>query len=248
MDIRAFQDKLLKEKLLKELPFSLVEKNDLRNLKLYVSEVKPKPNLNIKNESGDPLIVQAAKKSTHHTLKILLDAGADTALQDDNGSTALMWAVDKGCITSVQALVNAKAAINTKNKPGKTALSYAAIRNNADIINELIVARADLQTKDKGGLTPLHYATKKSNCESVKILTEAKADVTARTNNGWTPFWLGFPYSNVEYLFTIGRLIKNAPKEKPGRLFKPNKDSHQPSSRAYSKLLSSDEKTTRYRP
>jgi len=51
-----------------------------------------KPNINIKNSSGETALIIAAKKATRaEIITLLLNAGANAKLEDNTGRTALDW-------------------------------------------------------------------------------------------------------------------------------------------------------------
>jgi hypothetical protein len=153
-NIRELAKKIKEEELARTLPFSLVEKRDEENLKIFAG-LQPKPNLNIRDEDGCLLLIKAVKNSTSDILGILLDAKADVTLKDKDGMDALSHAVQHNHVDMVNKLLEAKADVGTKNKNGRTPLHLAAIQNNPITAEALIGAKADIYAKDdQWGRTP----------------------------------------------------------------------------------------------
>ncbi len=65
--------------------------------------------VNLTNEKGDTLLMLAAYRPHPHTVRMLLDHGADTSRVNDRGQTALGAAVFRQSAESVQALLAAGA-------------------------------------------------------------------------------------------------------------------------------------------
>ena len=106
MDSRARTLKELYEKnLSEELLFSLVEKNNIDDLKMLIEKVEPELNINTKNKDGCAPLIVAAKNCHSSIIKVLIEAKTDIEAKDKNGKTALGWATYKGDLASIKALI-----------------------------------------------------------------------------------------------------------------------------------------------
>ena len=72
------------------------------------------------------------------TVRVLLEAQADTDIQDAQGNTALMWAVKGNSLQIVKLLLEYNAYPDIENKVGETALSIAEKYNYTEVINCLL--------------------------------------------------------------------------------------------------------------
>lgn len=126
--------------------------------------------------------------STQQTVKILVDAGADLNLQNENNRTALMMASINSNTDSteqtVKMLINAGADLNIKEKDGWTALmlvSYSDTDSVKHIIKILIDAGTNVNLKNNDNLTALHliimYNRSKNSGQIVKMLIDAGSDL-----------------------------------------------------------------------
>lgn len=120
-------------------------------------------------------------------LKLLLDAGADpNVLDQDELQNALHYAVD--CpIQLVDLLIGAGATVNQQDRDGITPVMMAAKAGRFDIVTILINHGADLRSYDKHLRGPLHWAAIGGDRpELVSCLIEAGADPLVRTAYGMT--------------------------------------------------------------
>ena len=62
MNIRDFQNKLEEDKLRIDVPFSLIEHDDIEHLQVFLKEIQPSPNVNIKKNCQTLLMVAAKKQ------------------------------------------------------------------------------------------------------------------------------------------------------------------------------------------
>lgn len=123
-------------------------------------------------------------------VKLLLDAGANPNLFDEEQKTALSHAADKGYLEIVKLLINAHAAIDTQNENGHTPLMFAARAGHAAIVEFLIRNHAQINMRDNEGNTALHLAIKEGHPHVVKLLLNAGALTTIPNEQEMTPLML----------------------------------------------------------
>jgi uncharacterized protein len=144
-----------------------------RNKYLLMNEFKPP----YQQETTTALIL-ATKFSRQNVAKVLIDAGADLNLTDEEGNTALIWATIYGDIASIQLLLSRGAYIDTQNREGQTALFKAVLNGNLIATKLLISFQTDITMnhQDKKGRTVLMIAAMNGHMELVQLLVESDAD------------------------------------------------------------------------
>lgn len=89
-------------------------------------------------EDKNTALGMAAKKNHVDTVRVLLDAGADTSIADKFGTTPLIAAARMGHVAIVNFLLNKRADVTTADYAGLTPLDWAR-RNN----HRLVIARLE---------------------------------------------------------------------------------------------------------
>ena len=121
--------------------------------------------------------------------EVLLLAGANVELPDDEGRTALSYAAEAGAKVVVELLINHGACLDGKDEKGRTALSYAAEYSTTayatpGLIELLIDRGACLEVEDNTGKTPLWYATRNKDTEVLRVLrTNTKGESNPTASN-----------------------------------------------------------------
>lgn len=124
-------------------------------------------------DDGATPLMRAARSADSETIKVLLEAGADTELKTKEGNTALLFAAGVGyrdkqtkgteaeALAALQIFVDRGgdgADINQKNTRGETALHGAAGRGADTIVKYLVEHGAKLDAKTSRNFTPLDIA------------------------------------------------------------------------------------------
>lgn len=144
----------------------------------------------VEEELGDALtpLMAAASRDRGGAIRVLLEAGADVSLADENGGTALHHAAQRGALDAMRLLLGAGATLDRADTDGNTALDWAATTGQPSSIRFLLGAGAAL---DAGRFPTLHtaiatYGETYANIESVALLAGAGADPNARGHQGGT--------------------------------------------------------------
>jgi cytohesin len=129
-------------------------------------------------------------------VRVLLDAGADTAAMDGYERTPLQIATEAGDHEVVSMLLGAGAKTSVtsiSDDDNYTPLHLATARDFPKVVKMLLDARADTEARDRDERTPLYIAIQDEDAAStlqmVKMLLDAgaKTKTTNRADNRYTP-------------------------------------------------------------
>ena len=101
--------------------------------------------------------------------ELLLQAGADASIVNNEGNSALMLASHRDMPVLIPALVKAGADINERGRDG-TSLVVAADEGHSAVVRALLDANADPNLGDRHDETPLMRAAKKDHVEIIALL------------------------------------------------------------------------------
>ena len=144
--------------------------------------------VNVTDKKNRTALMKACNKRNINALNVLLRAGADPKITDDDGNTSLHHAVRGGCSKEVlETLINHGADVNATNKNNITPLIKACNKRNKNAINVLLHAEADPKITDDYGYTCLHHAVA-GDCskEVLETIINHGADVNATNKNNTT--------------------------------------------------------------
>ena len=144
--------------------------------------------INAHNGVGQTPLHGAAYKGRLEIVKLLLEHGATTCIndQDEYGNTPLSWAVlaKRGEVAKLLRKYGGK--ILKK----KVTLHDAARDGNHRKVKELLKAHPEqVSGKDKLGITPLHHAAHQGHKAVVKLLLANKAKVNEKDQKNETPLY-----------------------------------------------------------
>jgi hypothetical protein len=127
-------------------------------------------NVNLKNSSGQTVLMMVDDDATSDLMWDLLNAGAKVDLRDDAGNTALMEAASANNLEAVRALIDAGAKTDIKNDHKQTALILAAAEGNVNIVRSLVLAGADINAADEDGMKALDHAADHDHLPVIRFL------------------------------------------------------------------------------
>ena len=131
--------------------------------------------------------LHAAVQVNHPDIvQVLIDAGTDIEMKNNDGRSPLHMASCLGALTTVKMLVKAGVDLDQRDGNNFTALRAAVKGKHADVVQVLIDAGADIETKDAEGRSPLLLASRLEDLTTMKMLVEAGADVRATDNSANT--------------------------------------------------------------
>ena len=126
--------------------------------------------INLKNTSGETVLMMFDADATSDLMWDLINAGAKVNLKDNSGNTALMQAATADNLEALKALLDAGAEINIKNKSGRTALMLAASEGHVNIVRNLVLAGADINVTDEDEMNALAHAADNNHAAVVRFL------------------------------------------------------------------------------
>ena len=104
--------------------------------------------------------------------RLLIDAGADVNLKDNDGTTPLLIAATIGRIDLVRLLVQSGADLNLHDVEGVTPLMKAIGTGDKKMVSYLMDNGADARLVDVNGTSPLHIAAERGKESIIKLLLE----------------------------------------------------------------------------
>ena len=156
--------------------------------------------VNATNKNNRTALMIACKMGNIDVICVLLNAGANPHIADNDGNTCLHDAVDGDCNKEVlQAIISQDANINATDKDNVTALMIASWNGNVDAINVLLNAGADPHIADANGYTCLHNAVS-GDCskEVLQEIISHNANINATNKNNVTALMIACWNGNEE--------------------------------------------------
>eukprot|EP00744_Colponema_vietnamica_P024936 GILI01036504.1.p1 GENE.GILI01036504.1~~GILI01036504.1.p1 ORF type:complete len:275 (-),score=7.77 GILI01036504.1:84-908(-) len=137
-------------------------------------------------------------------MEVLLEGGANTAVQEGNGKTSLHLAALTGSVEAVRLLLRYGCDVSAADARGQTALHSESLSSN--VIAELTFGGCDLYAQTVKGDTPLHETARSGSPESITLLVSEMPDVVVYNHNKATPLHIAADYgrrSEIEAFTTI---------------------------------------------
>jgi uncharacterized protein len=169
---------------------------------------------------GATPLMQAVDRQDAPLVALLLDAGANPDLADEEGLSALTLACQLGGQAVLDRLLPAApghhAAVRASLPDGASALHICARYAPAPVVARLLGAGAPADTPDHRGQTPLMWAAMGGRTESIALLLAAGARVNAVTQAGFTPLFFaiksGVPEASAALLAAGADTAHRGPK------------------------------------
>jgi hypothetical protein len=121
-------------------------------------------------------LIYAIVRGDTEVAQLLIGAGANLNVQDNDGSTPLHLASSEGYTEVAQLLIGAGADLNMLDNKAYTALIYAIVKGHTEVAKLLIEAGADLNVWGNGGMSAIKIASMFNFPEIVDLLIHARAE------------------------------------------------------------------------
>ena len=161
--------------------------------------------VNAQNIYSHTALALACRKRHVDGIHVLLKAGADTNIVDNNGTTCLTYAVHGDCSMEVlQAITDHGANANATDKDNGTALMWACLKSHVDAIHVLLKVESDTNIADKNGNTCLMhavggYCTK----EVLQAIIDHGADVNVTNKHTLTALMTACKRRHVDAIYVL---------------------------------------------
>ncbi|CAE7256857.1 unnamed protein product, partial [Symbiodinium sp. KB8] len=137
------------------------------------------------DHAGSRPLLMASARGHVEVARLLLEAGEDSNLADNDGFTALMAARQDGYAEVASLLLEAGADRNLADFAGFTALMLASKNGHIEVVRLLLDAGADGNFVASSGATALMVASATGNGEVARLLLEAGADRNLADKDGF---------------------------------------------------------------
>lgn len=136
------------------------------------------PNFKYEENNGETALHVAAQHGKLVVVHLLVQAGAELDVLNDEHATPLMLAIKNKHYAIVRYLVAAGASIDIRGEDGMTPLHIAAKEGFVEAVHLFVsdLPHVDVNVQDDGGWTPLVWATEHRRFDVVKLLMAKGAD------------------------------------------------------------------------
>lgn len=168
--------------------------------------------------SGEIIIFEDREDSpfTFELAKILLAAGSDAKVKDEEGRTLLHWTVLAGEEDFASLLIDNGADVMARTNGGNTPLHWTARDGREEISLLLIGQEADINARNNFGTTPIAYASANGHEKLVHLLVAKGAEINATDSDGEAPLHMAAEEGHneiVEFLFLNGADVNKVNRE-----------------------------------
>lgn len=181
--------------------YNKLQKAVFENNLSVASEILSKEviNLDIQNKTGNTLLHTAISWGNKDMLKLLLDNGADSNIQNNDGNTAFFYENNKEILL---LFLKNEADVNIANNEGINAFQRAVIEGIEEVVNlYLKYGNAKVNAKNpKTGNTALLYAIYHNHSAVMTILTDYNANPIIANNLGINAIGLANNYITRTFL------------------------------------------------
>lgn len=156
-----------------------------------------KPKLNTPKSNGRTVIFDLVTHQNLDLLKLLISAGADLNIVDNEGTTPLSLLIDEGLritqprqrelfLERIVFLLKFRMDVDTVDKDGKTIYHKVVLSDDLEVVEKLLTKKANLNIKDKQGRTALHHTQWKGNYKIARLLIASGANMDEADYAGFT--------------------------------------------------------------
>ncbi|CAF93568.1 unnamed protein product, partial [Tetraodon nigroviridis] len=139
------------------------------------------PNFKMESQNKRTPLHAAAEGGHSEVCHMLVQAGANLDICDDDHRTPLMEACENNHMETVLYLLRAGANATHKDVEGFTCLHLAAKSGHYTIVEHLLsTGLININCQDDGGWTPMIWATEYKHVDQVKLLLSKGADISIR--------------------------------------------------------------------
>uniref|UniRef100_A0A674PP59 Euchromatic histone-lysine N-methyltransferase 1b n=1 Tax=Takifugu rubripes TaxID=31033 RepID=A0A674PP59_TAKRU len=139
------------------------------------------PNFKMESQNKRTPLHAAAEGGHSDICHMLVQAGANLDICDDDHRTPLMEACENNHMATVLYLLRAGANATQKDVEGFTCLHLAAKSGHYAIVEHLLLTGLiNINCQDDGGWTPMIWATEYKHVDQVKLLLSKGADISIR--------------------------------------------------------------------
>src|SRR6218665_3377717 len=148
-------------------------------------------------------------------VEVLLDAGANSNVFDQNGNTPLHIAVNQGSTSMVQLLLSCGADPKLTDRRGNAAIHIATSQGHLNLVRTLVEFRADVHQMNSIGHQPVHIAAAAGHFHIIHLLCSSDPrNAMARDSAGQCPLHLAAENGHVETVTALLDLFGVDPNEK----------------------------------
>ena len=165
-----------------------------------------------KDKFGWTALQYAVKFGSVECFRMLVQAGADIDITEEDGSSLLGMAATYGSDQCLLELLNTGMPVDMVDAFGRTALMNAATENHLTCLQHLLAAGANVNLAGSAGHTVLMFAAMADDeydGECTRLLIEANADVDKATPRGWTALMYAVDQGNNESLRHLVKAVAN---------------------------------------
>ena len=156
--------------------------------------------VNARNKKNCTALMLASKNGNVDAMNVLVGAGADQGIEDDNGCSWIHYHFDGDCRKEVfESMINLGACVNATNKKNTTPLMMASRKGNVDAMNVFLNAGADPAIEDANGYSWIHYAIFEGcSKEVLQSVIDLGADVNVTSKQNCSALMLASKKGNED--------------------------------------------------
>lgn len=134
------------------------------DIKKATKIIETLPDLNIKDETGTPILILAILYGSYKIAELLIEKGADINIIDDlQKRTPLMHALSDGVVSLSKCLIRNGADINYENDRKENALFFSTINSFDDMTKLLLDKNVKINSQYNHRFSPLFYLIDQRN-------------------------------------------------------------------------------------